>query len=162
VESDGSTASAGLSLTYAADLGNNWFASPFASVDYNSLDVSRVVALSGRDPIALIQQEEGVTGTAGLTLQRLFGGGGSAAGLYGAFVTTSNSSALQRGTWPSGAAPITRFAQGEGSSDSWAEYGATASVALGRGVSLDAAILRTAGFPEAEITTVSAGLAIDF
>lgn len=160
VESRGSTAGLGLSLTYEAELGRDWMAAPFASVDYSSIDISRVVSPPDRDPVVVRGEQSGITAAAGLSLQRLFAG--SSAGLYGAFVTTSNSAAQQRASSPGGGQRPLRFAQGEGSGASWAEYGATTTLALGGGVFLDASIVRTAGFPDSEITSFAAGLTVDF
>lgn len=159
-ESSGRTTGAGLTLTYDVALGENGLLSPFVSADYNSIDVARVATLPGGRLPSRKNKEDGVTGTAGATLQRLFGR--HSVTVYGAFVATSNSASSSRGTAPAASTRVGRLLDTAGEKDEWAEYGAIGTVGLNDRLELDLSVVRTAGFAPGEATSFAAGVRLAF
>ena len=163
LDSDGSIAAAGLTLSYDVAAGARWFVSPFGSLGYNRLDILRLLTVPGRDPVVRRDREDGVTGTTGLTVQRMLGASGRrSAALYGAFVTTSNNASSSRGAAPVGSARVGRLTERAGSSDSWIEYGGSVGLGLSGRVTLDLSAIRTEGFELGESTSFAAGLSFSF
>ena len=133
---------------------------PFVSVSYSALGTARTIIPPAGNPLIDERTEKGVTGTVGVSVSRDWAGG--SLGLYLAGAATSNRASVDR---QGGAALAARvpglFAEDEGG-DAWLEYGLNGSVALSESVSLDAAVIRTAGFADGETTSVSAGVRIAF
>jgi len=163
ISSNGKTNAVGGSLTYDVPLGEHAFLSPFISLDYSRVDTARAIALPLRGLVTQKEKQSGVTFTAGGSVQHLFGTADRhSIGLYAAFVTSSNTTAYNRGTSPIIASRLLGALDVPGTKDSWAEYGATASFAVAKPFRIDLSIVRTAGFGAAESTSGSAGLRLSF
>lgn len=163
ITSDGKTSAIGASLTYDIPLGQHGFLSPFAALDYSRVDTARAIAVPVRGLITQKEKQDGVTFTAGGTAQFLFGAEDAhSIGAYGAFVTSSNTTAYNRGTSPVAAARLLGALDVPGVKDSWAEYGATASFRIARPMRLDLSVIRTAGFGNAQSTSGSVGVRFSF
>lgn len=163
INSDGSSFAVGGALTYDAKLSDGLILSPFAALDYDKVDVGRAILLPGGDVRTVKSKEDGVTGSAGASLQKLFGDDGAhTVGIHAAFVATSNSSAARSGT---GADMISRIVAARnvpGQSHEWAELGASASFAIAEKWRLNLNANRTLGFTGPEATTLTAGLSFRF
>ena len=158
VGGSGSLWSIGGSLSYLVPLSEHWSLTPSASISYSSLDVARPVAgprgRATRNPF--VQRERGTTGAATLSLDRTIGETGSL-GVQASVVTTSNAASVTR---TGAAAP--RLLEGSGRAESWAEFGANATIGLSPAVALDLAVVQTAGLSPSESATGSAALRFRF
>ena len=163
INSDGSSFAIGGGMSYDAVLGESVIVSPFLAVDYDRIDVGRAVTLPGGDITTVKSREDGVTGSAGVALQTLFGPDAQHSfGVNAAFVATSNSSATRSGTGSGTISRIVAARNVPGQSDEWAEVGASASFALSQDVSLNLNANRTLGFAGPEATSLIAGLSFRF
>lgn len=163
ITSNGRTSAVGASLTYDIPLTKRGFFSPFAALDYSRVDTARAIAAPIRGLITQKEKQDGVTFTAGGTAQFMFGPEDAhSVGAYGAFVTSSNTTAYNRGTSPLAAARLLGALDVPGAKDSWAEYGATASFRLAKPLNLDLSVIRTAGFGNAQSTSGSIGVRFSF
>lgn len=160
INSDGSSFAMGGALTYNAAISDSVVLSPFVALDYDRVDIGRAVVLPGGDIRTITMKEDGVTGSAGATLQKLFGE--HAVGTNAAFVTTSNSSAARSGTTDAMTSRIVAARNVPGQSDEWAEVGASASFALAEKLRLNLNANRTLGFAGPEATSLAAGLSFRF
>jgi Autotransporter beta-domain len=160
INSDGSSFAIGGALTYDAALSNSVILSPFVSVDYDKVDIARAVLLAGGDVRTVKSQEDGVTGSLGASLQKLFGE--HSIGINAAFVATSNSSASRSGTGTDTISRIVAARNVPGQSDEWAELGASASFAIAEKWRLNLNANRTFGFTGPEATSLAAGLSFRF
>lgn len=159
----GQTAGAGGSVTYDMPVGRGWFLSPSVSVDYSHVETERVLTGPGGRMTTQRQPEDGVTGTAGMALQRIFGHHGQhALALTAAFVTTSNDAAVNRSIATGTAARALGILQGAGGADSWGEFGAMASFGLTRRLVFNLSASRTAGIAQGDSTSVSGGFKLRF
>jgi outer membrane autotransporter protein len=108
-------------------------------------------------------KEDGITGSAGASLQKLFGDDARhAVGISAAFVATSNSSAARSGTVDATVSRIVAARNTPGQSDEWAEVGASASFAVAEKWRLNLNASRTLGFAGPEATSLTAGLSFRF
>lgn len=163
ITSNGNTSAIGASLTHDIPLGQRGFFSPFAALDYSRVDTARAIAVPVRGLITQKEKQDGVTFTLGGTAQILFGRDDAhSVGAYGAFVTSSNTTAYNRGTSPVAAARLLGALDVPGAKDSWAEYGATASLRMAKPLRLDLSVIRTAGFGNAQSTSGSVGVRFSF
>ena len=163
INSDGSSFGIGGGMSYDAVLGESVIVSPFLAVDYDRIDVGRAVTLPGGDITTVKSREDGVTGSAGVALQTLFGPDAQHSfGVNAAFVATSNSSATRSGTGSGTIGRIVAARNVPGQSDEWAEVGASASFALSQDVSLNLNANRSLGFAGPEATSLIAGLSFRF
>jgi len=163
IASNGKTSAVGASLTYDAPIGQHGFFSPFAALDYSRVDTARAINAPLRGLITQKEKQDGITFTLGSTAQLLFGADDAhSIGLYGAFVTSSNATAYNRGTSPVAASRLLGALDVPGAKDSWGEYGATASFRIAKPLRLDLSVIRTAGFSSAESTSGSVGLRVSF
>lgn len=162
IDSDGKTAGAGLSLTYQATLGEGTYLAPFVAGDINRVDIARAITVGERGTISQKESQTGETGSLGFTLDRELGRTGHTIGAYAAFVATSNSAVAIRSSAPVAAARLFGPRDVPGSSDSWLEYGGSATLGLSEAVLLDFSVVRTAGFPGEESTSVSGGTRFRF
>lgn len=163
IDSNGSTFGGGLSLSYDIPMGDHASISPFVSGDYYKVDIARAVNLPLRGLVSQIESQDGVTGAAGINAQLSFGAEDRHSfGLYLGGVTTSNTTAYNRGGSGELASRILATFDRPGVKDSWAEYGASASFGLSPRVRLDGSVVRTAGFAGGETTSVSAALRFHF
>ena len=163
INSDGSSFGIGGGMSYDAVLGESVIVSPFLAVDYDRIDVGRAVTLPGGDITTVKSREDGVTGSAGVALQKLFGPDAQHSfGVNAAFVATSNSSATRSGTGSGTISRIVAARNVPGQSDEWAEVGASASFALSQDIRLNLNASRTLGFAGPEATSLIAGLSFRF
>lgn len=163
INSDGSSFAIGGALAFDATLSDNLILSPFVALDYDKVDIGRAVVLPNGDVRTVKSSEKGVTGSAGLALQRLFGPDGHhAVGLNASLVATSNSSAARSGINSDGFSRVVAAQNGTGLSDEWAEIGAMTSFALTEKIRFNLNVSHTLGFTGPEATTLSAGLAFRF
>jgi len=160
INSDGSSFAVGGALTYEAALSDSVILSPFVAVDYDKVDIGRAVRLPGGDVRTVKSQEDGVTGSLGASLQKLFGE--HSIGVNAAFVATSNSSASRSGTGTDTISRIVAARNVPGQSDEWAELGASASFAIADKWRLNLNANRTFGFAGPEATSLTAGLSFRF
>ena len=159
-ESDGSLLTLGGSVTWDAPAGEDWSIAPFVSMTYSELDTARAIVPQTGDPVIIKRAEHGVTGIVGLSAERIWSKG--SLGLYLAGAATSNRASINRqgsGLLAGRAVTVTP-AENEG--DAWFEYGLSGSIRISADISLDAALVRTAGFNRGETTSVSTGLRFQF
>ncbi len=163
IDSDGKSFAVGGSLTYDLAVADDILVSPFVAVDYDRIDIARAVLLGNGNLQSVKSKEDGVTGTAGLTLQKMFGAEAQHAfGLTAAFVATSNSSAARSGSASNLLSRVVGTQNQPGQSDEWAEVGANASLALGKDWRLIFSATRTLGFAGPEATSLSTGISFAF
>jgi Autotransporter beta-domain len=160
INSDGSSFAIGGALTYDIALSDSVILSPFAALDYDKIDIGRAIVLPGGDIRTITMKEDGVTGSAGASLQKLFGE--HSIGVNAAFVATSNSSAARSGATDATISRIVAARNVPGQSDEWAELGASASFALAEKWRLNLGVNRTFGFTGPEATSLTAGLSFRF
>lgn len=160
INSDGSSFAVGGALTYEAALSDTVILSPFVAVDYDKVDIGRAVRLPGGDVRTVKSQEDGVTGSIGASLQKLFGD--HSIGVNAAFVATSNSSASRSGAAGDTISRIVAARNVPGQSDEWAELGASASFAIAKKWRLNLNTNRTFGFAGPEATSLTTGLSFRF
>lgn len=162
VASDGNTFGAGAELTADLGVGDDWFVSPFVSADYSRVDEAlTATGPNGVDLVSVRDANEGVTGTGGVTVQRLIGGSNSIAG-YAAFAATTNAASVNRQGSGAAQAAGLRFVSDDPRGDSWFEYGGSASFAVGRGLRLDLAVIRTQGLVAGDTTSGAATVRVAF
>jgi hypothetical protein len=159
-ETDGSLFTFGGSVTWDAPAGENWSIAPFASLSYSLLDTARTIVPQAGDPIIEERREHGLTGIAGVSAERLWRGG--SLGVYLAAAATSNRASINRQGSGLLAARTPQLDPAEDRGDAWFEYGLSGSIRLSADVSLDAALVRTAGFAQGETTSASTGIRIQF
>ena len=160
INSDGSSFALGGALTYEASLSDSVILSPFFAVDYDKVDIGRAVLLPGGNVRTVKSQEDGVTGSVGASLQKLFGD--HSIGINAAFVVTSNSSASRSGTAGDTISRVVAARNVPGQSDEWAEAGASASFAIADKWRLNLNANHTLGFAGPEATSLTAGLSFRF
>lgn len=160
INSDGSSFAVGGALTYEASLSDSVILSPFFAVDYDKVDIGRAVLLPGGNVRTVKSQEDGVTGSVGASLQKLFGD--HSIGINAAFVATSNSSASRSGTAGDTISRVVAARNVPGQSDEWAEAGASASFAIADKWRLNLNANHTLGFAGPEATSLTAGLSFRF
>jgi hypothetical protein len=159
-ETDGSLFTLGGSVTWDVPAGENWSIAPFASLSYSALDTARTLVPQAGDPSIAESREKGLTGIAGVSAERIWRGG--SAGVYLAAAATSNRASINRQGSGLLASRTPQLTPAEDEGDSWFEYGLSGSIRLSPGLSLDAALVRTAGFSRGETTSASTGLRIQF
>jgi hypothetical protein len=159
-ETEGSLFTFGGSVTWDAPAGENWSIAPFASLSYSALDTARTMVAQAGDPVIEERKENGLTGIAGVSAERLWQRG--SLGIYLAAAATSNRASINRQGSGLLAARTPQLNPAEDRSDAWFEYGLSGSIRLSADVSLDAALVRTAGFARAETTSASTGLRVQF
>lgn len=159
-ERDGSLVTFGGSVTWDAPAGEDWSIAPFVSITYSELDTARAILPQTGDPVIVTNPEHGLTGTAGLFAERIWPGG--SLGVYLAGAATSNRASVNRqgSGLLAGRSVTTTPSENEG--DAWFEYGLSGSIRISADISVDAALVRTAGFDRGETTSVSTGLRFQF
>ena len=164
VNTSGDLFAIGASLAFDIAAGERWWVTPFAALDYSKIDTARVVLGPGGGTLIVDESDEdGVTGSGGVTVQRQFGDEARhSVGLYGAFVTTSNTSSLVRTSRSGDTTGATRILDGVGSGDTWVEFGLVGGFALSGSVNLDYSVIRSAGLRPSETTAASLGLRFFF
>ena len=159
-DTDGRLLTFGASATWDAPAGERWSVAPFLTLIYTEVDTARTLVPASGDPVVEEMDENGITGIAGISAERVWGGG--SLGIYLAGAATSNRASINR---QGSGFPIDRTPQliaSEDESDAWFEYGLSGSIELSDAVSLDALVVRTAGFDPGETTSASAGIRVRF
>ena len=159
-DSDGSLFTLGGSVTWDAPAGENWSVAPFVSLSYSALDTARTLVPQAGDPVIEESSESGLTGIAGVSAERIWRGG--SLGVYLAAAATSNRASINRQGSGLAASRTPQLIPAEDDGDAWLEYGVSGSIQLSAEVSLDALLVRTAGFDPGETTSASAGVRIRF
>lgn len=163
VDSDGSSFGIGASATYDIAVGASAFVSPSLALDYAELDVARVATLPGGELFTIKEQEDGVTATASLAYQHLFGADyAHNVGGYAGLVHSSNNAVYNPGNSPEALASLFAFRATPGVTDSWAEVGASGSFGLSPALRLNLVAIRTLGFAGPEATSFAAGISRSF
>ncbi|MGQ0660608.1 autotransporter domain-containing protein [Sphingosinicella sp.] len=160
VETDGSLFTLGGSATWDAPVGEDWTVAPFLALSYSAVDTARTTAPAVGDPVVEEIRQNGVTGIAGVSAERIWRGG--SLGAYFAGAATSNRSAVNRQGSGLAASRTPQLIPADDDGDLWAEFGLTGSIQLSASVSLDALVVRTAGFSPGETTSASAGVRVRF
>ncbi|MBX3562439.1 MAG: autotransporter domain-containing protein [Sphingomonas sp.] len=159
-ETDGGLFTLGGSVTLDAPVGDRWLVAPFLSLSYSEVDTARTLVPQAGDPVIVKSRESGLTGIAGLSAERLWEGG--SLGVYLAGAATSNRASINRQGSGLLAARTPQLIRAEDEKDGWVEYGLSGSIRLSDALTLDAALVRTAGFSRGETTSASAGIGIRF
>ncbi|HEY5711603.1 MAG TPA: autotransporter domain-containing protein [Allosphingosinicella sp.] len=159
-ETDGSLFSLGGSVTWDAPAGEDWSIAPFVSVTYSELDTARAIVPQTGDPVIVESPEHGLTGIAGLSAERIWTKG--SLGIYLAGAATSNRASINRQGSGLLAGRAVTIDPAENDGDAWFEYGLSGSIRISADISLDAALVRTAGFDRGETISVSTGLRFQF
>jgi outer membrane autotransporter protein len=164
VNTSGDLAALGASLAYDIAAAERWWVTPFVAVDYSQVDTARVVLGPGGSTLRVDESEEdGVTGSGGVTVQRQFGDDARhSVGIYGALVVTSNTSSLVRTSRVGDTTGATRILEGVDNGDTWVEFGVVGSFVLSQSVNLDYSLIRSAGLRPSETTAASLGLRFFF
>ncbi|VAV97789.1 hypothetical protein MNBD_ALPHA04-1777 [hydrothermal vent metagenome] len=163
IKSGGDAFGLGLSASYDIILNESSFLTPIIGVDYNELDVGRVVLLPNGSQVALENKENGVTGNLGLAAQQLFGKENDHLLIVVAnIVTTSNTTSFNPGNAQYPVLRALALNDTPGQKDSWGEIGGSLSIALNRRLRLDLSVLRTIGFLNSDATSLSTGLRYSF
>jgi hypothetical protein len=157
VGGDGDLWSLGGSASYTVPLAPRWTLTPYATLDYGSLDVARSIGGPGdRRGNPFVTREDGITGAVGVALDRELGTA-SSIGVQASFVTTSNSASVTRA-----ASGAQRLLEGAGASESWVELGASVMIGLSSRLALDLSAVHTLGLAPSESTTGAATLRFSF
>lgn len=159
-ESDGDLFTLGGSVTWDAPAGENWSIAPFVSLSYSAVDTARTLVPQAGDPVIEEMRESGLTGIAGVSAERIWQGG--SLGVYLAGAATSNRASINRQGSGLAASRTPQLIPAEDEGDAWFEYGVSGSIQLSERVSLDALLVRTAGFNLGETTSASTGVRIQF
>ena len=159
-ETDGGLLTLGGSVTWDAPAGEDWSIAPFVSLSYSKLDSARTIVPAAGNPVIEERRESGLTGIAGLSAERVWRR--ASLGVYLAAAATSNRAAINRQGSGLLAGRSPQLIPAEDESDAWLEYGVSGSVQLAADLSLDAVLVRTAGFAGGETTSASAGVRIRF
>lgn len=164
IDGKGNSYGIGATVSVWVPLGENTSLSPYASVDYDSTETARALALPLLGLVSVKDKEKGTTGSFGSSLSHSFGSESQhSISANAAWVVTSNSAArsgtLARRT---GAVQSLRPQPGSGGSDDWFEYGASASFTLSEVVGLSLSVSRTAGVFGPESTSLYTGVSFSF
>lgn len=159
-ETDGSLFTLGGSVTWDAPAGESWSIAPFASLSYSAVDSARTLVPPAGDPVIEEMRESGLTGISGVSAERIWRGG--SLGVYLAGAATSNRASINRQGSGLAASRTPQLVPAGDEGDAWFEYGLSGSVQLSPDVSVDALLVRTAGFSLGETTSASAGVRIQF
>ncbi|WP_422343217.1 autotransporter outer membrane beta-barrel domain-containing protein [Parasphingorhabdus sp.] len=165
VNSNGNIFGIGGSVTYDLAVGEDGFLSPSIAVDYNSVDIGRVVVLPSGRQATVEEKEEGVSGTLSLTYTHLFGNDANhGVSPYVALVASSNSTAFSPGSNAGGSrmAQLVAIRNQPGQGDVWAELGASASFAITDQLRLSLFATQSIGFVGPEATSLGAGISLGF
>ena len=163
IDSDGKSFATGGSATYDLAVADRLFLSPYLAVDYDRIDIARAIVLGNANLQWLKSKQDGVSGTAGATLQRMFGADAQHVfGVSAAFIATSNSTAARSGSTGNLVSRVVAARNQPGQSDEWVEVGTTASVALSKNWQPNIAATRTLGFTGPEATSLSTGISFGF
>lgn len=155
LESDGDFWAVGASWTYDAPAPAGWSVAPFTAASFSRVDTLRIVTVGAQSRMERTT-DEGVTGSIGVAIDRIWSRG--SLGIYGAGVATTNQASSNRQGTRLQAFRSALFAGDTGAEDVWAEFGLTGSLTLTDAVALDASIIRTAGLEPSETTFFSTGL----
>jgi autotransporter-like protein len=159
-DSKGSLFTLGGSVTWDAPAGESWSIAPFVSLSYSALDTARTLVPPAGDPVIAESRESGLTGIAGVSAERIWRGG--SLGVYLAAAATSNRASINRQGSGLAASRTPQLIPAEDDGDAWLEYGISGSIQLSPDISLDALLVRTAGFDLGETTSASTGVRIQF
>jgi hypothetical protein len=159
-ETEGGLFTFGGSVTWDAPAGEHWSIAPFASLSFSAVDTAHTLVPQTGNPVIEESREDGLTGIAGVSAERLWHGG--SLGVYLAAAATSNRGSINRQSSGLLAARTPQLIPAEDKGDSWFEYGLSGSIRLSAGLSLDAALIHTAGFDGGETISASTGLRILF
>jgi hypothetical protein len=155
---DGDIRSIGGSVTYLVPLSDRLALTPFATLDYSALDTVRTATGPNGQPLAgRVDEADGVTGAAGLAIDRAIGAL-SSLGAQASFVTTSNTAAVTR----TGRGTSQRLLEGTGVSDSWAELDLNATLGLNEALAIDLSVSQSLGLSPSEATTGAVALRLSF
>ena len=157
---DGSLFTLGGSVTWDAPAGDNWSIAPFVSLSYSALDTARTLVPQTGDPVIEERREGGLTGIAGVSAERIWRGG--SLGAYLAAAATSNRASINRQGSGLAASRTPQLIPAEDDGDFWLEYGVSGSIQLSADISLDALLVRTAGFEMGQTISASTGVRIRF
>lgn len=163
VNTSGSSFAIGGAVTYDLLLSDSVSIAPFAAVDYDKVDVGRVIILPNGDPRTVKSKEDGVTGSAGASFQKMFGADlAHNIAITAASAATSNSSSARSSTGANATSRIVAARNGSAQSDAWAELGASASFAIAEKLRLNFNANQTLGFAGPEATNLTTGLSLRF
>ena len=159
-ETDGGLFALGGSVTWDAPAGDDWSVAPFVTLSYSEVDTARTMVPQSGDPVTVKNRETGTTGIAGVSAERVWQGG--SLGVYLAAAATSNRASINRQGSGLPASRASQLLPVEDEEDAWFEYGVSGAIQVSRDVSLDALVVRTAGFSPSETTSASAGIRVQF
>jgi hypothetical protein len=164
IDGKGKSYGIGATVTVWVPLGDNTSMSPYASVDYSSTDTARALVLPLRGLVSVKDREKGTTGSFGTSVSQTFGSESQhSISANAAWVITSNSAATSGTlTRRSGAVRPLRPQPGAGGSESWFEYGASASFTVSDVVGLSLSVSRTAGTFVSETTSLYSSVSFAF
>lgn len=159
--SNGSSFALGGALTYDTALSVHLILSPYVAVDFDKVDIGRIVNLPNGAVHAMKSSESGVTGSAGIILQKFFGPDGAhSVGFHTAFVATSNNSAARADSGGKVFHRIISARNGPGQAEEWAEFGASASFAIADKWRFHVNASRTFGLAGPDATSLIAGISL--
>lgn len=159
-ETGGNLLTLGGSVTWDAPAGENWSIAPFLSLSYSEVDGAQALVPAAGDPFVQESRQNGLTGIAGLSAERVWRR--ASLGVYLAAAATSNRASINRQGSGLLAGRTPQLIPAENEGDAWFEYGVSGSIQLATDVSLDAVLVRTAGFARGETLSASTGLRVRF
>ncbi|SIN68854.1 outer membrane autotransporter barrel domain-containing protein [Parasphingorhabdus marina DSM 22363] len=163
ISSDGNAFGIGVAASYDIAIDERTFITPSIGIDYNELDIARIVQGPTGQSVTIGNTEDGVTGTFGVTGQKIFGSQNNhVIAIIANVVTTSNTTSFNPGTSQSAVLRALATRNRPGQSDSWGEVGGALSLGLADNLRLDLSALQTLGFVDSDATSVSAGLRFSF
>lgn len=163
LDGDGKAVSLGGSLSWGASIAESTSLSLSGSVSWSRSDMARVLAGPLGNAIVRKERQSGTTGSANVTLSRMFGEEDQhSASLTAGMVTTDNAAAFASSLIRSGATRALRPRLGGPSKDTWNDIGASMSLGLTDTLSLDLGATRTLGAKGPESVSYSAGLSFAF
>ncbi|WP_310495973.1 autotransporter domain-containing protein [Sandarakinorhabdus sp.] len=160
LDRSGSTFGIGGTATWDIAVGKDWFVSPFAALDYNSVDFAVATRVGNVVTGSLQDKSDGVTGTGGVGISYILPGEGGSLGLSAAFSHASNLAAV--GQIGRTGANLPRFVDSGTAPDSWGEIAATTSFDISPSVAIDLSLVQTIGFAFGDTTAGSATLRFAF
>jgi autotransporter-like protein len=159
-DTEGSLVTLGGSAAWDVPAGDDWSIAPSLSLSYSAVDSARTVVPAAGDPVVVESRENGWTGIAAFSAERVWPG--ASLGIYLAAAATSNRATINRQGSGLTAARAPQLVAADEEDDAWAEYGVTGEVRLSPDVSLDMVVVRTVGFSLGETTSASAGVRVRF
>ncbi|MEP3227523.1 MAG: autotransporter domain-containing protein [Parasphingorhabdus sp.] len=163
IDSDGTIFGVGASVTYDIAVSDHGFLSPSIGLDYDSVDIARLVTTPAGRLINAKEREHGFSGSAVISYAHVFGDNlDHNIGPYVALVASSNNVAFSSAATGERAVQLDAIRNIPGQGDIWLDFGGSASFGLSKNLRLRLSASQTLGFAGPEASSLSAGISIRF